>query len=211
MPGSRSSDRIAGVSLIAAAASSVLAMAHHPSGAHSGALGGLVHGAMIVLLAAMAFGFAHFAGRRGLGRPAVLAGLIVYGLGLFAHAGAATINGFVVPALASRGHGAVGHDVFLLAWEANQALARLGVFATGAAFLLWSLDFLRRPGVEARLIGLAGLLAGAIPAVLLAGGGIRMDLAGAFLVYAVHAAWTALVGIHLLRGGLHAEAEARPD
>lgn len=209
MPESRTADRIAGLSLIGAAALSVLTMAHHPSGAHAGALAGLVHGAMIVLLAAMAFGFAHFAGRRGLGRPAVLAGLVVYGLSLLAHVGAATINGFVVPALALRGQGAVGHDIFLFAWQANQALARLGVVATGAAFLLWSLDFLRRPGGEARLIGFAGLVAGTVPAALLAAGAIRMDVAGAFLAYAVHAAWTVLVGVHLWRGGLDTEPPAK--
>lgn len=203
-------DRIAGLLLIGAAAASLIAMAHHPSGAHAGAMAGLVHGAMMLVLAAMAFGFAHFARRRGLERPAVLAGLVAYAISAGAHLGAAAINGFVVPALALRGAGAVGHDVFLLAWEANQALARLGVFASGAAFLLWSLDWLRRPGLEFRLIGLAGLAAGAVPAGLLAAGAIRMDVAGAFLVYAAHGAWSALVGLHLLRGGLDAETRAKP-
>ena len=198
----RSADRIAGAALIAAAASSVLAMAHHPTGAHSGSLGALVHGAMIVLLAVTAFGFAHFAIRRGLGRPAVLAGLVAFGLCLFGHVGAATINGFVVPAVAARGDDSVGHDIFLFAWEANQALARLGVYANAAAFLFWSLDFLRRPGLEPRLIGLAGLAAGAVPALLLATGLIRMNVPGALTAYAAFAAWAALVGIHLVRGRL---------
>ena len=206
MAKSSAGDRTAGLFLIGPAAASVVAMAHHPSGAHAGGLGGLVHGTMIVLLALMAFGFLHFARRCGLGRPPVLAGLVAYAISLFAHVGAATINGFVVPALAARGPGAVGHDVLLLAWEANQALARLGVFATGAAFLLWSADLQRAPGGERRLIGLAGMAAGGLPAVLLAGGWIRMDVAGAFAVYAAHAAWAALVGLHLMRGGLDAGA-----
>ena len=208
--GAGTGDRFAGLALIGAAAASLVAMAHHPAGAHSGPAAGLVHGAMILLLAGIAFGFVHFARRRGLARPAMLAGLVAFSVSLVAHVGAATINGFVVPALASRGAGAVGHDVFLLAWEANQALARLGVFATGAAFLLWSGDLLRGPGGEARLVGAAGLPAGAVPAILLAAGAIRMDVAGAFLVYAAHGAWVALVGVHLLRGGLGAPAEARP-
>ena len=203
-----SGDRVAGAALLSAAAASVLAMAHHPTSAHSGALGPLVHGAMIVLIALMAFGFAHFSIRRGLGRPEILAGLVAFGVALFGHVGAATINGFVVPALASRVHGAPGHDVFLIAWQLNQALARLGVFAAGAAYLLWSVDFLRRPGAEPRLIGLAGLLAGGVPAVLLALGAVRMDVAGAVTVYTAHAAWAALVGFHLIRGKLEAERPA---
>ena len=206
MAKSSAGDRTAGMFLIGPAAASMVAMAHHPSGAHAGGQSGLVHGAMIVLLTLMAFGFLHFARRRGLGRPPVLAGLVAYAISLFAHVGAATINGSVVPALAARGPGAVGHDAFLLAWEANQALARLGVFATGAAFLLWSADLLRASGGERRLIGLAGLLAGGLPAALLAGGWIRMDVAGAFAVYAAHGAWAALVGLHLMRGGLEAGA-----
>ena len=121
----RSADRIAGAALIAAAASSVLAMAHHPTSAHGGALGAIVHGVMIVLLAVTAFGFAHFAIRRGLGRPAMLAGLVAYGLCGFGHVGAATIGGFVVPALAARGDDSVGHDIFLLAWESNQASRKM--------------------------------------------------------------------------------------
>ena len=205
----RAGDRIAGAALIAGAAATVLAMAHHPTGAHgAGGLAGLVHGAMIVLLALQAFGFAHFAIRRGIGAPAMLAGLIAYGASLFAHVGAATINGFIVPAIAARGPGAVSHDVFLFAWEANQALAKLGVYATGTAFILWGLHLLRTGGAWPRSLGLAGLAAGAAPAVLLAVGAIRMDVAGAFLAYAIHAAWAALVGLWLIRGETEADASA---
>ena len=190
-------DRTAGAALIAAAAGTVLAMAHHPTGPHGGAIGGIVHGAMIALLALGTFGFAHLARRRGLGRPAVLAGLVAYALALFGHAGAATINGFVVPALAARGE-AVMHDLFLFAWEANQALARLGVFAAGVAFILWGADLLR----GRTWLGAAAIVAGVAPAALLLAGALEMNVAGAFIVYAAHAAWTALLGVYLIRGGV---------
>jgi hypothetical protein len=195
-------DRIAGGALIAGSLLSVLAMAHHPTHVDPGGLVGIVHGAMIVLMTAIAFGFAHFALRRGLARPAILAGLIAYLVSLVANIGAGTINGFVVPALAARGADLSGHDVFLLAWEANQALARLGVFATAAAFTFWSIDFLRRPGLEPKAIGGLGLLAGLVPAILLATGGIDMHVAGAFVAYAAFAAWGMIVGLHLVRGRL---------
>ena len=191
--------RFGGAALIAAAAGTVLAMAHHPVGAHSGALGPAVHAAMIAFVALTAFGFASFAAARGAARPAILAGLVLYASALFGHVGAATINGFVVPALAGRGPGAVDHDIFLLAWEANQALAKLGVIASSFAFLFWSLDFLGRSGAEARVIGMVGLVAGIAPPALLLAGVIEMDVRGAFLVYAVQAAWGVCVGLHLVR------------
>jgi len=199
-------DRIAGGALIGAAAVSVLAMAHHPAGADAGALGGIVHGTMIAVLMASAFGFAHFALRRGAPRPAILAGLIAYALSAVVTIGAATINGFIVPALAARG--VTDRGLFLFAWEANQALAKLGVYATAAAFAFWSLDFLRRPGLEAKAIGALGLAAGPGVAALLAAGVIRMDVAGAGLAYAAFALWGVLVGLHLIRGGLEAGATA---
>ena len=191
--------RIGGAALIAAAAGTVLAMAHHPVGAHSGALGPAVHAAMIAFVALTAFGFAAFAAARGPARPKILAGIILYALALFGHVGAATINGFVVPALAGRGPGLIDNDIFLLAWEANQALAKLGVIASSLAFLFWSLDFLGRSGAEPRAIGMVGLAAGIAPPAFLLAGVIDMDVAGAFLVYVVQAAWGVCVGLHLVR------------
>ena len=191
--------RFGGAALIAAAAGTVLAMAHHPVGAHSGVLGPAVHAAMIAFVTLTAFGFASFAAARGAARPAILAGLVLYASALFGHVGAAMINGFVVPALAGRGPVAVDHDIFLLAWEANQALAKLGVIASSLAFLFWSLDFLGRSGAEPRAIGMVGLAAGIAPPALLLAGVIEMDVAGAFLVYAVQAAWGVCVGLHLVR------------
>jgi len=201
--GMRNGDRAAGIALIAAAATSMLAMAHHPSSFRAGAVIGIVHGVMILVVGAMLYGFAHFARRRGLGRPAVLAGLVAYGIGAAANIGAAVINGFVAPALP--GHGAPGHhDLFAFAWAANQALAGMAVVAMGAAYALWSLDLLRTN----RLLAALGLLAGGVPALLLAGGWIDMHLQAAIVVYAAQVLWAALVGWLMLRGGLAAPSNA---
>lgn len=193
------SDRIAGAAMVVSAGGTVLAMAHHPSGAHGGPLGSIVHGTMIVLLTLAAFGFLHWVRRRGAGRPLMLAGLLAYLISLFGHVGAAMINGFVVPALAARGQEGVGHGIFLAAWEANQAMARLGVFATSAAYALWAIELVRRGSSGERIMGAAGLAAGLVPAALLAAGLIRMNVQGAFIVYAAQVAWTAWVGLSLLR------------
>jgi hypothetical protein len=194
-----SGDRAAGIALIGAAAASMLAMAHHPTSLRAGAMIAIVHGAMILFAGMMMFGFTHVARRRGLDRPAVLAGLVAYGIGIAATVGAATVNGFAAPALAA--HGA-SHDAFDTLWFLNQALARLGVVATGAAYALWALDLWRRW----KAVALLGLLAGGVPALLLLGGWIDMHLGWAMLVYPAQVSWAALIGWLLLRGRLAPEA-----
>lgn len=186
-------DRAAGIALIGAAGLSMLAMAHHPTSLHAGAPIAIVHGAMILFAGTLAFGFTQMARRRGLDRPAVLAGLVAYAIGIVASVGAAVINGFAAPALAAHGG---SHEAFDTLWFLNQALAKLGVVATGLAYLLWSLDLWRRW----KAVAVLGLLAGGVPALLLLAGGIDMRLGAAALVYAAQGLWAALIGWLLRRG-----------
>ena len=180
-------------------------MSHHPTHLGSG-LVEFVHGAMIVLAALATYGLAHMALRRGIGRPAQLMGLIAWGITLFATIGAATIDGFLIPALAA--HPGTAHDAFVLAWELNQAFARLGVAATGAALLLWSYGFLAHRSWAARLVGGFGVLLGAAPVALLALGSVRMNVAGALLVYSGHALWMAMLGLYLWSGRFETDRAA---
>ncbi|MDP8912883.1 MAG: hypothetical protein M3N39_04835 [Pseudomonadota bacterium] len=191
-------ERAGGTALIAAAAGTVLGMAHHPTHLSSGFVSQMAHGVLLTFSALTTFGFMTFAAARG-PRPAILAGIICYAFALFGQVGAGMINGFVVPALAEH-RAIVERDMFLLAWEINQAYAGLGVVAAGLAILLWSLDLLGRRSHESRAIGALGVAAGGGPAALLLSGAIEMNVTGAFLAYSAHAAWGAAVGIHLLRG-----------
>lgn len=191
-------ERAGGTALIAAAAGTVLGMAHHPTHLSSGWMIQMVHGVLLTFLVLTTFGFATFAAARG-PRPAVLAGVICYAVALFGHVGAAMINGFVVPALATRG-AAAGRDMFLLTWEMNQVFAGLGVVAPGLAILLWSVDLLGRGSGESQAVGALGVAAGGGPAAMLLSGSIEMNATGAFLAYSAHATWGAALGIHLLRG-----------
>jgi hypothetical protein len=201
-------DKAAGGALVASAAGIVFAMAHHPTRLDQAGAAVTVHSLMLVLLAAMMFGFVHFARRRGLGRPAVLAGLVAYAFAVFANLGAATVNGLIVPALVMRGQGAVSADLLALTWETNQALDAIGVSGTGAAFVLWSVDLLSDRRTPARLLGAAGILVGIVSTALLASGALRMNVTGAFTIYAMEVAWAALVGLFLLRYGAARPAEA---
>ena len=201
-------DKAAGAALLVAAVGTVLGMAHHPTRLDEAQLSVAVHGALLAMLWAMAFGFLHFARRRGLDRPWVLGGLVAYLFGVLANVGAATINGFVTPALAAHG-AAIGRDIYTLAWETNQALDAVGVYCTGAAFILWSLDLLLERRVFARLVGLGGIGAGAVTTALLAAGAVRMNVSGALLLYTIEVAWAALLGAYILSRGAGREALAR--
>jgi hypothetical protein len=149
----------------------------------------------------MLFGFVAFARARGLSTP-VIAGVIAYAISAGAHFGAATINGFAVPAMANWPKGPPGHDVFLLAWQLNQGLANLGIFATGVAYVAWAIA-LRR---SHPLLAASGALAGIVPAALLAAGVITLDVHGALLAYGLHGLWALAIGVTMWRGRLSAGA-----
>lgn len=191
--------RDGGIALTAAAVLSVALMMNHPTSAHAGAAGWIVHGGMIVALGALLFGFIAFARARG-PSTTVLAGLVAFTISTGAHVLAATINGFAVPAMASWPQGAPGHDVFLLAWQLNQGLARLGIVATGVAYLCWAIAIRR----DHPLLAAAGAITGAVPAGLLLAGIITLDVHGALFAYGLHALWSLAVGITMLRGRLRA-------
>jgi len=192
--------KIIGGLLVIASVLIVFSMAHHPSGAHgSGGLARLVHGAMILLLS-LAFGcMAWWSIRRGLERPLVLFGLIAYAINLVASIGAATVNGFVVPALAAHGVEGAGHENFRLLWELNQALAGLGVYATGAAYLLWGLSLVQDKAPSHKTVGALAIIAGLVPAALLATSTVQMNVSGAFIVYGAQMIWIAIMGVYMWR------------
>src|SRR5262245_52531194 len=74
-------DRLAGAALAGASILSIVAMAHHPSGAGHGALTQLVHGTMIAIVVVALAGYARLAALRGLHRFSNLVALVAYGAG----------------------------------------------------------------------------------------------------------------------------------
>lgn len=190
-------DRTAGAALAGASALSIVAMAHHPTGFGHSVLAQIVHAAMIVFVVLAFAGYTRLAARRGLQRFDILLALVVYGAGAIANALAATINGFVVGAVVADD---VSSDIVRLCWALNQMLAYGAVYATSIAFLIWGADLVRERGLR-RIVGLAGLAAGIAPALMLLTGALAMNVAGAFVVYALQAAFGVLVGADLIRTG----------
>jgi len=189
--------RAAGWVLAGTGLLSILLMAQHPSGGDTGIMTPLVHGGLqavlIVQLAALLI-----VARRWGGGLLPTTGLLFFAAGVLAGLGAATINGFVVPLLASYPPDEIGHDILALAWEANQALATLGVIVTGLAFALLSVRLWQE---AQRGLAIAGWLAGLLPAALLAVGHISMNLHGALFAYVTQAAWMIALGWHVARRG----------
>lgn len=203
---------ILGGLLIAIAVLSLFAMLHHPvahthgAQSHSEALvriagvARLVHGALIVLMIASLVLLAEFATSR-LRRPALVrAGFVVYLLGTLLLAGAALVNGFVVPALAQSSAAAdpAINTAYALAWQLNQALAGAGTIALAIGMAIWSCDLIRTRGL-ARIAGAYGLVAGSGLAMALAAGWLQLDVAGMLLALALLAVWQFAAGLLLLR------------
>lgn len=198
--------RIAGVCIVAAAAIALAFMLAHPSvGAHDPAgfveemarqarAAAIVHGVLIATMYLALLGFLGLTDALGANRHAARAGFIAFALGALAHTAAATINGFVVPALTARyaEDGEAGfqslHPLLALCREMNFASAVLGVVAMSAAMLFWSLALVRRPGA-ARLVGATGLVIGAGLLVVTLTNALPMDVHGFTLRILAQSAW----------------------
>jgi hypothetical protein len=205
--GNPETGRIAGGVLLFAAILTIVAMAHHPSGHEPTGtqlgmtLGGFIHATMIVLLAANLWGLTIFSIRQRSGGW-MLAGILAYGISFIGHLIAAVINGFVVPAVAAEVEHAVSGDLFVLLWQSNQAAAKLGIYAASVAFFIWSMFLLRRRNPADAVVGGFGLLVALGPAAALFSGTITLDVDGALVAYGVHASWTGVVGLQMLRRSL---------
>ena len=186
-----------GVVMIIAAVLSVFVMAHHPTGATHAGLAEGVHGAMMTFTLLLVAGFIQFSLRRGVDRFVISAAMVAYCAGAIGNLLAALISGFVMTALVARD---VGVDVKAFAWALNQAAAYGAVYAFSVAFALWGGDLTFRGRGFDRVVGIVGLIAGAVPVFALASGALKMNVSGAFIVYALQAAFSVSIGVWLFRG-----------
>ncbi|WDI33087.1 hypothetical protein PUV54_07745 [Hyphococcus flavus] len=195
---SRISEIIVGGVMIAAAFLTVLGMSHHPTSATQADTARVTHAVLISLQGVIFLGYIIFAVRRGAGKGFVAAGLVAFLFNLMAVFGAANVSGFIIPALNESS--SLTTETFALLRAVNQTLSVWGVFATSLAILFWAVSFVLTSGTGNRIVGLIGLALSAVPALLLASGLVVMDVHGATLVYASHAAFAAIVGMRLMQG-----------
>ncbi len=175
----RSTDRAAGAIIAISALASVIVLAFDrgPTStefrqvleqlAALALVRGAVHAVEIACLVGLAGGYAAFAARLGLHRPAVLAGLVSFAAGCLMMMVTAVFDGFITQGVAARFADAPAESL-----EIARGLLRfcsiIVEFLGDAAFALmaggtaiWAILLCRQPGL-ARLAGLIGLAGGAV-------------------------------------------------
>jgi hypothetical protein len=215
-------ERIAGWAIVGSALFTLFAIAHHPT-AHGAApaeiltrirsISGhdrVVHGAIMVFLLALLFGFAVFSARLGLERTMPLIGLIAFAGAVLALAGAAVVDGFLVPDIAEKYAGAdptnIKVGIGLLAYGALviQELTRLAVISSSVAVVCWSVSLLAPAhGVATRAVGALGIVSAAYTVIALSRTGYIGPHALLGIAFAQNL-WYACAGMLLVRDGLHA-------
>jgi hypothetical protein len=201
----RGSDRIAGVAIAAATVVSTVFVALDRSGGGStpaqilagiaglAALKATVHGVAIASVCAYGFGYASLARRLGLRRPQVLAGLVMYVFGCMAMVGATLVDGFVIPhvaidAVAMPARTAFAYDLAHYLGVVVNDLAKLGWILQAVGSVAWSIALLRARGFP-RVVGLVGLVSGALVCALVAMSAITMSMTALLGVLLAQLLW----------------------
>lgn len=211
----RPRDTLPALVLIGAGASTMLAMAFHPSAygadtqarlqhlAEMSPLSLHVHMAMIAFIVALWCSLAYLA-RRWPSSAWVWLAMRLYALGASAMLGAALISGFITGAYVGRmlSLAASAKEMLppvLLAYSANQALAGFGTVFLSLAIVLWSVALVRGPDRYAHACGVYGIVAGALCLIAYAGRLLSLDVTGMTAVVVAHGVWYGLLGVWALR------------
>lgn len=207
-------NRATGIALIAGSILALAFMLHHPSTSAGdlasaleeisaeGNLSGWVHGLLMVTMTGIWFGTYGLTACLGTSRPLPVFGFMLIGLGTLAYLLAASVSGFIVPAIGADYAGSPAAEMeharalLDLAGTANQVFASAGVMATAAGILAWSLCLVLRPG-SSRWIGVFGIAVSILPALMLLTGHLRLHVTGMTLVVAAHGGWYLLAGWYL--------------
>jgi hypothetical protein len=206
----------AGIAMVVASLLTLVSIAHHPTMAKAlkpsdaipaiVALSGadrMVHAIVIGTMLAFLFGFAVYALRRGLHRSAVLGGLIAFTFGIATTIGAALIDGFLIPEIASRyvdlsvdlmNKAAIPLQVCALS---VQVATKAGLVGMSLGIVLWSLDLILEKGYL-RIAGIVGILAGIVPVALTLSGGY-LNPHSLIIVVAIQTLWYLAIATTLIQ------------
>ena len=196
----------AGIAIVVASLLTLLSIAHHPTTSKalspadaiaaivaSSGSDRMVHATVIGTMLAMVFGFTVYTLRRGLHRSAVIGALIAFTFGVATTLGAALIDGFLIPEIASRYAAATadqltrGAMLLSVCALAIQVATKAGLVGMSLAIVLWSADLIFDKGFL-RIAGVVGVLAGIVPAVLTLSGGY-IDPHALMIVLVIQTIW----------------------
>lgn len=163
----------------------------------------IVHAVVIATMLGMLYGFTVYALRRGIFRGAVIGGLIAFTFGVAATLGAALIDGFLIPEIASQFAGATVEIMnksaipLMTCALAIQVATKAGLVAMSLGIVLWSADLVLDGGYL-RIAGIVGILAGVVPAILTLSGG-RIDPHALMIVLVIQTLWYLAIATALLQ------------
>lgn len=208
--------RLAGFVLIAVSILGLLAMSHHPTVSsqsidqafieigHERGINRAVHGFMIIVVALYYWAFCVFSAWLGPSRSSVGLAHTAVGFATATMTGAAIVSGFVVPEFASyvlAGDVAPADPRTLLSLlhSSNQALAKIGSVAYGAAILAWGIALCRADARFAKAFGWLGIVSGTTLSAVIVSGHLSLNVAGMTAIAVVLGAWASGVGIMLIK------------
>jgi hypothetical protein len=166
-----------------------------------------VHVVAMTCLAGFMYGYTVLSQRLGLNRAPVVIGLTSYGLGTVLMLLAAVIDGFVSTDTAAMFVGGAvanvetGYQIIrTLSGVLLPDLARVAWVLQSVAAVAWSIALLRDRGTQ-RTVGGIGLVAGALPAVIVSIVGTAMTDAIVVGILLAQAIWNLAAAALLVRGG----------
>lgn len=166
---------------------------------------GLVHGALIVILAVLSGSLALFSRVLGWRRPSVIAACTAWAAACCAVVGAVLLDGFAVPQMAIRYLTAPAPDVQVLRVVLGaigviiQVLTKAGILAMGTAMLAWSWALgTHNAQPWSRVAAIAGVTA-ALTAGLYILSGVRLTPNSLMAIFGVYGVWNCAVAAILLR------------
>jgi hypothetical protein len=173
-----------------------------------------VHIVAMACIGGLMFGFTVLSQRLGLRRAPVLAGLIAYAAGSMLMLVATTIDGFIstdtAALFATKTPEAVRVGYWMIQTMAGVALtdiARVAWICQSVAAVAWAYSLLREGGT-ARMLGMIGMVSGALPAIAVIAAGQEMTETVVVGILLVQAVWNLTAATYLLRGAKQALASA---
>jgi hypothetical protein len=207
--------KIYGLIIIIGSLAALGGMAVHPTGggkvmdtvrdlAANGGFNALVHGFLIGVYLLLILGFWGFSDWLGSDRPAVRGGIVAYAAGAFAGVAGAIQSGFVGRTLAFNYLDAKPEEInsvvaaFRVSGAQNFAWGRMWMIAISAAFLLWSIELVRRDG-SAKYLGGFGVIIGIVGFIGIPSGLIPLTVVALVGLILAQTAWSIGAGLLMIR------------
>jgi hypothetical protein len=205
---SMTDNRKSGIALIAGSVGGIVTMAIHPTA--GGALtvaqverlavvSGIAHGIALVSLVVLFLGACGLA--RGIAAADRLsfAGIVIFGFACVAIFIAATVSGFIIPAIIKRmaqdapGNAHSWQIVIDGIFQINQAFAQIYSVAASLAVILWSVSVLWNGGLS-RGVSIYGCVISGLIILGIAVGHLRLNVHGMAAVWLGQAIWFIVAG-----------------